>query len=168
MKLRLYIEGKDPEVRQPSRAVTTEELHTSAFQQFCNDLVSQMEESQGMGIAAPQVGNCIRVFVVNGEYLDEPSDHLVCINPRLTLFSKKTSVLDQGCLSVPGMYGPVRRPAKVRMKALSRDGKRIDIMAKGILAQILQHEYDHLDGVLFIDKAEGLSGERHHEHDNVD
>lgn len=167
MNLRIHIEGTDPEVRQQSRTVATDELRSAKFQQFCDDLVAAMEKAEGMGIAAPQVGRCVRVFVVNGEYLDEPSAHMVCINPRLTSFSKKTSVLDQGCLSVPGVYGPVRRPAKVRMKAIGRDGKRIDMMAKGILAQILQHEYDHLEGVLFIDKADGLSGERHHEHDDV-
>lgn len=158
-KLRIYT-SEEPEIRTVSREVDLASLDTPEMKEFIEDLKEAMIRYNGIGIAAPQVGHNIRMFAVLKDYTDTP-DHLVLVNPRLVSESKKTRVLDQGCLSVNGLTGPVERPSKIRMKAFLPDGSPVDIKAKGMFAQILQHELDHLDGVLFIDKASHLN-----EHDD--
>ncbi len=128
------------------------QLKDQTFQAWLDDLVQAMIDYNGIGIAAVQVGRLIQAIVVDQQYTKTP-DHLVLINPRLVSTSPKTWTLVQGCLSVPGASGPVTRPARVRVKAVDRAGLPLDIKAKGMYAQILQHEIDHLHGTLFIDKA---------------
>ncbi|MBI2411079.1 MAG: peptide deformylase [Candidatus Kerfeldbacteria bacterium] len=151
MSLRIYT-IQEPEVRQESTPISVEELRQPAMQQFANDLIEAMIRFQGIGIASCQVGRTIRMVVITKEYTEE-KEHLVLVNPRLVSVAEKTSVLEEGCLSVPGVFGPVERPSKVRVKALSRNGEPLDIKAKGMLARILQHEIDHINGILFVDKA---------------
>jgi peptide deformylase len=144
----------DPSVRQVSTEIDPEELKTEEMQTFLDDLVQAMVDANGIGIAATQVGRPIRAVVIIDENVRDYSDeHLVLINPRIVSASKKTSLLEAGCLSVPGVTGTNERAAKVRVKALTRDGEPIDIKGKGILSHILQHEVDHLDATLFIDTA---------------
>lgn len=157
-KLLIHTVDKDPEVRtvcaeieHPETAASTPEM-----QEFFDQLIEAMIRYDGIGIAAPQVGHCVRVCIIHKQYSETP-EHLVLINPRIVSTSERTYRLDQGCLSVPGTYGPVVRPAKVRVKAYTRTGAPVDIKAKGMYAQVLQHELDHLDGILFIDKAEYLN-----------
>lgn len=152
-KLRIHT-TKDTSVREISTEITPEELQSDQMQSFLDDLVQSMVDYNGIGIAATQVGKPIRAIVLIDEYVKEFSEgHLVLINPRFVSKSKKTSLLEAGCLSVPGVNGTNERSAKVRIKALTRDGEPIDIKAKGMLAHILQHELDHLEGILFIDTA---------------
>lgn len=151
MKLRIYT-TKDPEVRKISTSVELSDLRKKELQDFIQALPQAMVDFNGIGLASCQVGRNIRVVVVTKEYTNTP-EHLVLVNPRLVSVSEKLSRLEQGCLSVPGVYGTVERPAKVRVKAFLPDGTAVDIKAKGMFAQVLQHELDHLDGVLFIDKA---------------
>lgn len=141
-----------PIVREHSREIQPDELQKKTIQIFCDDLVQAMIEYDGIGIAACQVGKPLRIIVIDKEYTKTP-DHLVLINPRLVSASKRTSMMEEGCLSVPGTFGIVERSIKVRVKALLRDGTPSDWKAKGMLARIFQHELDHLDGTLFIDKA---------------
>jgi len=136
--------------------VPADKIASDEMQTFYDEMIESMILANGIGIAATQVGRPIRAFVVSKEYT-ENGDHLVLINPRLAGTSKKMFELDQGCLSVPGVTGPVERPAKVRIKGFLRDGSKADIKAKGMLAQILQHELDHLDATLFIDKSPHLT-----------
>lgn len=152
-KLLIHTVDKDAEVRTLCTEIKNPETAVSTMQEFFDQMIEAMIRYDGIGIAAPQIGHCIRVCVIHKQYAETP-DHLILINPRIVSSSERTYRLDQGCLSVPGSYGPVVRPAKVRVKAYTRDGKPIDIKAKGMYAQVLQHEIDHLDGVLFIDKAE--------------
>lgn len=154
-KLRIHT-TRDASVRQISTEISLKELASKEMQTFLDDLIQAMIDYRGIGIAATQVGRTIQAIVIENEYVKEYVDgdeHLVLINPRIASQSKKTSLLEAGCLSVPGVSGTNERSAKVRVKALLRDGTPIDIKARGMLAHILQHEIDHLNGILFIDTA---------------
>lgn len=140
-----------PSLRQRSREVEVSEIQTPEFQAFLDKLTRTMLVEDGVGIASPQVGNNIRAIVVN-----MPKGPECFMNPEIL---KKTEAMvesDEGCLSVPGKYGVVQRYKKVTMRALNRHGRRVEFEAKAFPAIIFQHEIDHLDGVLFIDKAKKL------------
>ena len=124
-------------------------------------------QDDGVAIAAPQIGENVRVFVVSGRTLamiaaeksDEknpPLPDLVFINPEITKRSKKMESMEEGCLSVRYLYGSVKRATKVTVQAYDEHGKMFTRGGAGLLAQIFQHEIDHLDGVLFTDKAENV------------
>lgn len=113
----------------------------------------------GVAIAAPQIGVGKRVFLVEDQNKDRDDDAiptLVAINPRIIKYSKKSSIVGEGCLSLPDNYGAVKRSSQVTMRALDEDGNEYERGASGLLAQIFQHECDHLDGILFIDRAEKI------------
>lgn len=124
-------------------------------------------EEDGVAIAAPQIGESLRIFVVNSRALalasrsgkievDKKLEDLVFINPEITKTSKKKRRMEEGCLSVRWLYGQVKRSEKVTLKAYDETGKPLERGASGLLAQVFQHETDHLDGILFIDKAENV------------
>lgn len=110
----------------------------------------------GVAIAAPQIGVSKRVFLVDDQSKDREDSlpSLVVINPQIIKLSKKSALVGEGCLSVPGHYGAVDRHSNVTLRALDENGDEFERGAGGLLAQIFQHEYDHLDGTLFIDRAE--------------
>lgn len=110
-----------------------------------------MTEANGIGLAANQIGLNISVFVtrVNNKFY-------AIFNPVITDTSKETEIMDEGCLSVPETYGSVTRAAKATLKGFDRNGRAITINAWGLLARVFQHEVDHLNGILFIDKAKEL------------
>lgn len=151
MSLRLYT-TTDEEVRWKSAELSAEQLSSSEMQQFVDELVQAMIDANGIGIAAIQVGRPLQIFVVDKEYAGS-KEHLILVNPRIVSTSTRVASMEEGCLSVPAVFGPVERPIKVRVKALLRDGSPIDIKAKGMYARILQHELDHLQAILFIDHA---------------
>lgn len=130
----------------------------SSLQRLVDDLVETMREANGVGLAAPQVGVPVRLFVVETpEDLDEPhaGELFVLYNPEII----KTDELYypiEGCLSMPGWEANVPRYQHVTIKGRNRDGREVRIKAEGLLAQALQHENDHLDGVLFFDHLESL------------
>ncbi len=112
----------------------------------------------GVAIAAPQIGVAKRVFLVEDQSKnrDEALPTIIAINPQITKLSRGTTLLGEGCLSVPERYGAVTRHKKVTMRAFDEKGKEFERGASGLLAQIFQHECDHLDGTLFIDRAEKI------------
>lgn len=114
-------------------------------------MIATMKDAKGLGLAAPQVGYSLRLFTVNVE-----SKIYVFINPEIKDISAEKIPFEEGCLSVPKIWGPVVRPKKLTIKALDENGKPIKIRAKGLLARVIQHEMDHLNGILFIDRAEKL------------
>ncbi len=122
-------------------------------QKLAYDMIETMRASDGVGLAGPQVGIGKRIIVV--EDVDEDSSALVLINPRIVK-KKGRSHFCEGCLSMPGIMNDVTRPSSVIVGALNLDGETIKIDAKGLLARILQHEIDHLDGMLFIDRINFL------------
>lgn len=110
-------------------------------------MVALMHEAKGIGLAGPQVGDLRRLFVVH-----VPEDEArVFINPRIVARSLDEGPYEEGCLSIPGVYADVTRPLEITVEAFDADGAPFRIDAAGILARVIQHEYDHLDGVLFID-----------------
>lgn len=136
------------ELRKRSVEVDPGIIRTPEFQRWLDDLVETMWRADGVGIAASQVGRNIRVFVA----VDRETPHIV-INPVVTGRSWRKEDGEEGCLSVPGKYGVVPRHRSFRVKGLDRDGKPVVLDARGFFARVLQHELDHLDGVLFVDRA---------------
>lgn len=116
-----------------------------------DDLIATMRAAAGVGLAAPQIGISARVFVVDPSLGQRPADLLVLVNPA---FERRDGMQleEEGCLSVPGFHATVARPAAVRVRGLGRAGEPVVVDATGLLARALQHEMDHLDGVLFIDR----------------
>lgn len=154
MSVLTVLKHPEKKLRIPGEKVTPELLSSRNIQQFIDDLIDTMLADDGIGIASTQVGRALRIFILGGK---TKGDARCFVNPVITSFSSKKTYLEEGCLSVPGVYGLVLRPAKVRLKALDRNGKKIDIKASGLTAKVFQHEVDHLNGILFIDKAEKIT-----------
>lgn len=117
-------------------------------------MLKLMYRSNGIGLAAPQVGWDKRIFVTNHSWV--PEDERVFINPEITYSSDNLVEASEGCLSIPGVIGVVHRPDRVRVKAQNLSGDFFEVEADNLFARCIQHEYDHLYGVLFIDKAKRL------------
>lgn len=129
------------------------------LQTLVEDMVETMRVAPGVGLAAPQVDESIRLIVV--EYGDEDNEEIppklyVMANPEITRSSEDTLIGTEGCLSIPGIQGDVERFVSVTVKGLNRHGRPMTVKAKGWLARIFQHEIDHLNGILFVDRAEKL------------
>ncbi|MCC7522340.1 peptide deformylase [Candidatus Uhrbacteria bacterium] len=136
-------------LRERSRELDIAEITTPEFQAFLDKLIRTMFVEDGVGIAAPQVGNNIRAIVVN------VGNGAECyMNPEILKKSETLQDSEEGCLSVPGKFGLVKRHKKVTVRAINRHGRRVEFEAKQFPAIVFQHEVDHLDGVLFIDKAD--------------
>lgn len=122
---------------------------------LANDMLDTMYKNDGIGIAACQVGMLKRIITYDVDYIkdDGKKKPHVLINPVITSLSKKMITAEEGCLSYPNIFGNVDRHEKVTVEALDINGKKIKITAKDIEAVVIQHEYDHLDGIVFIDKA---------------
>lgn len=169
-------------LRQKTTEIKPEEIKSPRIQQIISDMkVTLASIPDGVGLAAPQIGESVKIFIVSGrvflkprkrieidEYMEKgealheedaqiiPSD-LVCINPVITNYSKEKKWFDgEGCLSVRWLYGKVERSIKVKLRAYNEKGEIFERGATGLLAHVFQHEVDHLDGVLFIDKAKDL------------
>ena len=111
-----------------------------------------MKEQSGIGLAANQVGLDMQLFVIDQELAKEHNAPSVYLNPEVKLYSKNQEELEEGCLSIPETWLQIKRFKKVKVKAMDENGKRFKFIAKGLLARVLQHEYDHLQGVLITDK----------------
>jgi peptide deformylase len=138
-----------PSLRERSRELTLQEITTPEFQQFLDTLVETMFVEDGIGIAAPQVGQNIRAIIVNLK----KEGATAFLNPEITKASEATTVGEEGCLSVPGKYGMVRRHKRISLQALNRHGRKVEMDVSGLFATVFQHEIDHLNGILYIDKA---------------
>ena len=143
-----------PVLRQPAQPVPPELIPSPGVQRLIDDMLETVEEYDGAGLAAPQVHVSARVVVLQ---LDRTEGMQVWINPVLTPLSDQELVTWEGCLSVPGLRGAVSRPSELRVQALDRHGQPIELHLRGFAAVVAQHECDHLDGVLFIDRAEPRS-----------
>jgi peptide deformylase len=139
----------DPVLRQTSAPVETVD---DATRRFMDQLLKTMYEAPGIGLAAIQVGEPRRIIAIDVAREDEPKSPLFLINPEIVWRSEEErSTYEEGCLSIPDYYAEVERPAKVRVRYIDYDGKPREIEAEGLLATCVQHEVDHLNGVLFID-----------------
>ena len=146
----------DPRLKKPCEAVTdiTPELRTLAA-----DMLETMYDAPGVGLAAPQIGVMLRIIAMDC-IKDGPAEPMVLLNPRVTWSSEDVNVYEEGCLSIPEYYEMVTRPAEVWVRYVDRQGERAEIHATGLLATCLQHEIDHLNGILFIDHISRLKRER--------
>ncbi|WP_322990102.1 MULTISPECIES: peptide deformylase [unclassified Hoeflea] len=153
MTIKPIIYLPDPILRQQSLPV---ERVDSELKGFVEDMLETMYEAPGIGLAAIQVGVPRRLLVIDIAGKDEDPNPQVFINPELVATGEDTSVYEEGCLSIPDYYADVERPASVTVKHLDRDGKLQTTEADGLLATCLQHEIDHLNGVLFIDHISKL------------
>lgn len=124
-------------------------------------LALESSEVEGLAIAAPQIGKSVRIILIKVREQRDKDDKIIqkaipltaYINPQITRYSKEKVSLEEGCLSYPNLYGEVERPKKVRLEATDTKGKKVKVNASGLLARVFQHEVDHLDGILFIDKV---------------
>jgi len=143
-----------PVLRTVARPVAPHEIGTSWFQQLVDDLIDTMQEYQGVGLAAPQVHVSQRVFVaaLGSDDESDEGEAIVLVNPEIRPASSAQIEDWEGCLSVPDLRGRVPRLEAVHVSALNRHARQIELRASGFGARVLQHEYDHLDGVLFLDR----------------
>jgi len=143
----------DPVLRQLSRPV---ERVDDQLRRFADDMLETMYDAPGIGLAAIQVGEPLRMLVIDLAKDDEPKAPHVFINPQIVASGGDVSVYEEGCLSIPDYYAEVERPATVTVNYLDREGGERTIDAHGLMATCLQHEIDHLNGVLFIDHISKL------------
>jgi peptide deformylase len=145
----------DNVLRQKAKPV---EKDDSGLQQLINDMVETMHASLGIGLAAPQVGVHKRVIIIDISNYDENRDLMVLMNPEITLAEDLVDS-EEGCLSVPQFTAHIKRAGRVIVNGLDRDARPVEVEATGILARALQHEIDHLDGVLIIDRLSAIKRE---------
>ncbi|MCB9681793.1 MAG: peptide deformylase [Alphaproteobacteria bacterium] len=143
-----------PILRVVAEPVSEAQLASPAFQRFLDDMLETMDEYDGAGLAAPQVHTSLRAVVL---VLDAETGPEFLINPRIRPLSDLTTRTLEGCLSVDGLRGVVERPAHIRVDALDRDGTPKSYELKGFPAVVVQHECDHLDGVLYVDKVDRIT-----------
>jgi peptide deformylase len=167
MAIRKIAQLGEPVLRQPARPLTLEEIGGDAIRSLIADMVETMRDADGAGLAAPQVYQPLQLCVIelqnNKRYPDlAPIPLITLINPVVTpllaaggndLGDDEAILVYEGCLSVPGLRGRVRRPRKVRVQALGGDGRPLDFVWEGFRAAVVQHEVDHLNATLFVDRA---------------
>lgn len=157
----------DPILREMSSPVEDTEIGSPELNKILEDMSEALNsQDDGVAISAPQIGVAKRIFAVSskifdddylsGETGDQKFEHLYFINPQIIKLSKKTEKAEEGCLSIRGVYGIVERPKNATVEAIDENGKKFTRGAGGLLARIFQHEIDHLDGILFIDKATNI------------
>jgi peptide deformylase len=143
----------DPILRAQAKAVRANDM--TEVRKLLPRMFATMYRAPGIGLAAPQVGVGLRIAIVDLMEADKPSP-IVLINPEVTARSEALTTREEGCLSLPGQYGDVTRPTQVTVHYTDADGSRREIKAEGLLAACLQHEIDHLDGILFVDHLSAL------------
>ena len=152
-----------PVLRAKARPLHPSEIRTPKIQQLIDDLLETMKEYQGVGLAAPQVHESLRIFVAgfpprqdadedDAERDDEDVPLMALINPEIEMTSREVVEDWEGCLSIPDIRGRVPRTRQIVVRAFDRNGKKIEMPAAGFTARVIQHETDHLDGVLFFDR----------------
>lgn len=142
-------------LRQKAEPVLLEEINDE-LRAFLNEMFDAMISADGVGLAGPQAGVSKRFFVV----IADDDVRRVFINPQIISTSAELSDYDEGCLSVPGVYETIKRPVRVTVQAFNEKGRPFTLEADGLLARIIQHEYDHLEGILFIDRGDPAFAEK--------
>lgn len=136
-------------LRQKAKVINVKDIGKLGLKELARKMIITMRQAKGIGLAAPQIGKSIRFIVV--EVLPEP---LVLINPVITHSSFAKELGQEGCLSIPGQWGFVKRAMKIDAEGYTLKGEKTKFKAEGLLARVIQHEIDHLDGVLFIDRVD--------------
>ncbi len=152
----------NPVLRGTAEDLTPDQISSAEFQKFIDDMIETMREYDGVGLAAVQVHESKQVAVLevteNPRYPQKPKVPLsVLINPKITPLSEEIEEDWEGCLSIPELRGQVPRTKNIRVQARDRDGKEIDFVASGFHARVIQHEWDHLHGKVFLDRMKDLT-----------
>jgi peptide deformylase len=158
MAIRDILVVPDPRLKEVSKPV--EGPVTDAHRALMDDMLETMYDAPGIGLAAIQIGEPVRIIVMDLSREDEEKAPRYYVNPEITWSSEELSSYEEGCLSVPEIYDAVERPARVKLKYLDYNGKAVEEEAEGLFAVCIQHEMDHLNGVLFIDHLSRLKRER--------
>ena len=153
MAIRPILIAPDPRLKVVSTPV---EKVDAEIRKLAEDMADSMYAAEGIGLAAVQIGVAKRVIVMDLDQKDGKKDWRVFINPKITWASEEMATFEEGCLSVPEIWDDVERPARIKAEYLDLDGKKVELEADGMLATCLQHEMDHLNGVLFIDHLSRL------------
>lgn len=153
MALLPILTAPDPRLKKKSLPVAAVD---AGVRQLMDDMLETMYAAPGIGLAAPQVGALKRVIVLDIDREETKTGPLFMANPEIVEASDEDVTYEEGCLSVPDHYSDVARPAAVRVRYLDRDGKKQELACEGLLATCVQHEIDHLDGILFIDHISSL------------
>jgi peptide deformylase len=153
MALLPIITAPDPRLKRVAKPVKAVD---DRIRRLMDDMLETMYAAPGIGLAAPQVGELVRVIVVDVTRDDGPRKPLKMANPEIVKKSSETCAYEEGCLSLPEQFAEVTRPAKVTVRYLGYDNKTHEIEADGLLATCIQHEMDHLEGVLFVDHISSL------------
>jgi peptide deformylase len=160
VSLREIVEIGHPVLRERARELSLEELRSESVQELIDDMIETMRAADGAGLAANQVGETVRVAVVevrpdNPRYPYKPPVPLtVIVNPLIEPLDDEIEQINEGCLSVPNLRGEVPRHVSIRLRYLDREGAEHDEVRRGLTAGTFQHELDHLDGTLFVDRVE--------------
>jgi len=147
-KILPILKTPSPLLRKKSEEIDLKKMNPKKLKELCADMTKTMKEKDGVGLAAPQVGENSRLIIITTK-----DGVKIMINPKITKKSWAKEWNEEGCLSVPGVYGKVKRNKKINCIYFDRKGHKTKIQAQGLLAFVIQHEIDHLNGVLFIDKA---------------
>ncbi|MDP2705364.1 MAG: peptide deformylase [Patescibacteria group bacterium] len=158
------VQKEDPVLRHMANEVPVEEIKSAKIKTVLKNMKEALySQDDGIAIAAPQIGQSLRIFMVSGKVLatlegkeDGHEEDLTFINPRIMRISKESKETDEGCLSVRYLYGKVKRAVKASVTAYDEDGVEFKRDGHGLLAQVFQHEIDHLNGILFTDKAKDI------------
>jgi peptide deformylase len=170
------VDKNDPILRKIAKPVALKDIKSSKIKKVIRDMKTALDSQEdGVAIAAPQIGASFRIFIISPKVFDiisqaddakrPASRHVVCINPSIVKSSREKAMVEEGCLSVRYLYGDVKRSEKVKIRATDERGRTAELGGSGLLAQIFQHEIDHLNGILFIDKAVGVRDMPPHTHD---
>ena len=150
--LQAEIESELKTLRHKSEVVKAVD---SGVKKLVTDMFDSMKEANGIGLSAVQIGELKRVLIAEYAGSGTQVPRTVLINPEINWASKKEVLDEEGCLSIPNVYGMVKRPDKIAYRALDENGEVVEARVGGLLARVIQHELDHLDGVLFVDRVEG-------------
>ncbi|MEI6490336.1 MAG: peptide deformylase [bacterium] len=175
------VQEDNPVLRKKAQAVPLDEITSPRIQKIIADMIKALDsQDDGVGIAAPQIGYSLAIFAISGKALERINQakdgdeapkktykNLVFINPRIIKLSKEKKWMDEGCLSVRWLYGKVERAIRATVSAYDENGKSFERGGGGVLAHIYQHEVDHLNGTLFIDKAVDLEEMEPEENENA-
>ena len=153
MAIRTILTAPDPRLKKKSKPVAAVDAEA---RQLMDDMLETMYEAPGIGLAAPQIGVLKRVIVLDIDREELKTGPIVMANPEIIEASDEDATYEEGCLSVPEHYSDVVRPAKVTVRYLDREGETREMACEGLLATCVQHEIDHLDGILFIDHISSL------------
>jgi peptide deformylase len=147
------IEAPDPRLKIKAKPVKQVDAR---IKQLLDDMVETMHAAPGIGLAGPQVGEALRLLVIDIARDGQPANPMKIVNPEIVWASDELQPWEEGCLSLPEQFAEVVRPAEVKVRYLDENGAKQEIHAKGVLAACLQHEMDHLEGVLFVDHISAL------------